>query len=78
MPKLENKRNVNPLGDPGDPTNSDYTPIQTDLAAKDPWEGNKHAPATQDLDPNDVRQRPYPEGSTDTYPDDPAVLGFDK
>ena len=78
MPKLENKRNVNPLGDPGDPTNSDYTPIQTDLAAKDPWEGNKHAPATHDLDPNDVRQRPYPEGSTDTYPDDPAVLGFDK
>lgn len=75
-PDPENKRKVSPHGDPGG-SPSEF-PIQHDLGAKDPFEGSEHAPATRNLDPLDIRLRPFPQSSTDTYPDEPASLGFDK
>jgi hypothetical protein len=60
---LQNKREVNPFGAPGDVAPVD-TPAMVD--------------GTYDLDPADIRQRPFPEVSEDTYPDEPSSLGFDE
>lgn len=76
-PDPENKRRVNPFGNPGDPERGSLMPDKS-LGAKDPFEGSEHAPATRNLEPNDVRQRPYPESSTDSFPEHSADLGWDK
>ncbi len=69
----ENKRNFNPLGDPGDVKEF---PIQTDMGARDPYENPQHPPKTSDLNPNDVRIRPEGHRTmTDSFPDHPADLG---
>jgi hypothetical protein len=60
--ELRNKRVVNPFGAPGDVVPVD-TPAEID--------------GTYDLDPADIRQRPFPAAGQDSFPDDPSSLGFD-
>ena len=56
--KPENKRTIGSFSDPGNPEK--FEPAKS-LDALDPFESAKHPPATHEMDPNDVRQRPYPE-----------------